>query len=765
VPEGFIVQPTYRIRDGVPVVQLHGRLTDGRPFLVEEDRFRPYFFVREKHRERAAREPGARVEPTDLAAFDGEPVCRVEVSLPGDVPTLRDRLWQAGIAAFEADLRFPYRFLIDHGIRAGVAIEGEAESRGSEALVRFRNPQLAPAEVRPELRVLSIDLETPRDASCIWSAALVGDDVDEVHLLSKAAVAGAICHETERDLLEAVCTRIRAIDPDILTGWNVVDFDLQTWSQRGEAVRCDASLGRVPGRTHFQQDPRFTRQTRASIPGRVVVDGIPLVRDALRLEDYRLDTVARAVVGRQKQIDHDAPDAAAEIARMFHEDREALVVYNREDARLVLDILAKEGLLELAIERSALAGMPLDRIGASVASFDRLYLPELRARGRVAPSVDAGRENVHVRGGAVLDSKPGLFSNVALFDFKSLYPSLMRTFQLDPLAHALAREGDIEAPNGARFAREGALLPAILERLMASRDEAKARSDRHADQAIKIMMNSLFGVLGTPGCRFFDPDVANAITGFGQEMLARTQEAFASEGVEVLYGDTDSVFVQLAGQGGTPRDEAGALRNRVQQRLDAEVEARWGVESRLLLELESVFDRFFMPRVRGGKSGSKKRYAASRNGELHIVGLESVRRDWPAIAGRLQRGLLERVFAGEDPIPFARAVAKSVRAGEVDEELVYAKRVRKASLESYTATTPPHVRAARKAGPHAGPVIRYLMTRSGPEPALPGRELPGAIDYGHYLERVLRPVAESIFDVTGGSFDEALDQPTQMSLL
>ena len=113
------------------------------------------------------------------------------------------------------------------------------------------------------------------------------------------------------------------------------------------------------------------------------------MRDALRLDDYRLETVARAVLGRGKKIDQDAPDAAAEIARLYREDPEALVAYNLEDARLVLEILEREGLLALCVERSLLSGMPLDRVGASVASFDRLYLPELRRRGRVAPSVGA----------------------------------------------------------------------------------------------------------------------------------------------------------------------------------------------------------------------------------------------------------------------------------------------------------------------------------------------------------------------------------------
>src|SRR5262245_59323422 len=230
---------------------------------------------------------------------------------------------------------------------------------------------------------------------------------------------------------------------------------------------------------------------------------------------------------------------------MWREDPEALAAYNREDARLVLEILEREGLIELAVERSLLSGMQLDRVGASIASFDLLYLPELRKRGFAAPSVNSEREGAVVYGGAVLDSVPGMFERVAVFDFKSLYPSLIRTFSLDPLAHALANGDAIEAPGGARFAREGAILPGVIERFLARRAAAKQRGDRHADQAIKIMMNALFGVLGAASCRFFDPAIANAITGFGQEILHRTRDAFEAAGVPVIYGDTDSVFVRL----------------------------------------------------------------------------------------------------------------------------------------------------------------------------------------------------------------------------
>src|SRR5688572_15148923 len=375
LPTGFLLQPTYRVRDGVPVVQLYGRLEDGRAFAIEDDRFRPYFFVRAADADLLRGDPRAEIAASDLRDFSGAPLVRVTAPVPAAVPPLRERVARAGRPTFEADVRFPYRYLIDAGVRAGVAIAGEGVARGG--LVHFSNPALAPANVRPDLRVVSIDLETHPSASEIWSIALVGDGIDEVHLLGTSAVPGAIVHADEAALIAAAAQRIRAIDPDVITGWNVVDFDLRVWTQRAQALRVPQALGRVAGDVLFQQDLGFTREARAIVPGRVVLDGLALVRDALRLDDYRLGVVARELVGRGKKI-AEVADPAAEIVRMYREDPAALVAYNREDARLVLDILDHEGLVALAVERSLLSGMQLDRVGASIASFDLLYLPEDR---------------------------------------------------------------------------------------------------------------------------------------------------------------------------------------------------------------------------------------------------------------------------------------------------------------------------------------------------------------------------------------------------
>ncbi|MGI9432623.1 MAG: DNA polymerase II, partial [Myxococcota bacterium] len=205
---GFILQPTYRIQNGVPVVQIYGRLDGGGPFLVEDDRFRPYFFVPDAGLAPLATESGVEVEKSELVDLAGHRVHKVTAALPGEVPPLRDRLASRGVVALEADVRFPFRYLIDRGIRAGVEIHGEP-SEGRGGLVRFRNAELEPADCTPDLRVLSLDLETTPDASRILSAALAGCGTEEVWLLSDKEVPGAIVRGDEHSLLRDLLERMR----------------------------------------------------------------------------------------------------------------------------------------------------------------------------------------------------------------------------------------------------------------------------------------------------------------------------------------------------------------------------------------------------------------------------------------------------------------------------------------------------------------------------------------------------------------------------
>ena len=766
---GFVLTPTYRVVNGVPEVHLHAVLEGGEPALVVDDRFVPYFFVRGTDVDTVRRlAPGTRAVETALRTFAGEPVARIEVRLPGDVPPLRARLGEAGVECLEADLRFAYRYLIDHGIRGAFAVDGPFERRPGVGRV-YRNPVLVPADVAPRLRVLSLDVETSLGGGRLYSIACAGAGGERVLMVRREAVAAAEAVPDERTLLARFLAHVRQADPDVLTGWNVCDFDLAVLLRacRRAGLRC--TLGRTDDELDIRRDQSFTREGRAVLCGRVVLDGLALLRGAsLRLEDYRLDTAAQLLLGKRKLI---APDhRGAEIEAAYRDDPAHLAAYNLEDARLVLEILASTGLVELAVRRSLLTGMQLDRVSAAIASVDSLYLGALRARGRVAPSVRAAAEGEAITGGLVLDSRPGLYRNILVFDFKSLYPSLIRTFNIDPVTfapHAAPGAAVIRTPDGAAFRRdEPGILPELVARLGAERATARSRGDTVGAQAIKILMNSLFGVLGSPASRLFAPAIANAITTAGQYVIRLAAAAAAARGHRVIYGDTDSLFLDL-GEADMRRAEACAegLRAEVAGDVGGTIERDFGCTSRLDLEFEKVYARFFMPEVRGGATGSKKRYAGLVVGpggeELELVGLEAVRRDWSGVARRFQRELLALVFHDRPVAAFIRAFVAELRAGRFDAELVYRKAIRK-PLAEYTRTTPPHVKAARKLGAEAGRIVRYVVTRAGPEPV---GETTAPPDYDHYVTHQLRPIAEAVLRFLGPpDFDTIVGARRQLSL-
>ncbi|KYF93409.1 DNA polymerase II [Sorangium cellulosum] len=773
---GFILTPTYRVVAGCPEIHLYAVMEDGTPALVIEDRFRPYFFVRERDADIARRLAGNRVSPEALETLDGEPVLRVVAALPRDVAALRDKLAEAGADALEADVRFAYRFLIDRGVRGAFAVSGPFELRPGVGRV-YKNPELFPATFVPALRVLSLDIETSLDGEHLYAIAVAGAGGERCLLVRDEPVPSGLPayverFPDERTLLERFLAHVADADPDVLTGWNIPDFDLPALQRYCRRAGLSCALGRGPEEVSILRDPGFSREARAVLPGRVVLDGLALLRSAfMRLEDYRLETAAQTILGRGKLFASD--DRGAHIEASYRDDPALLAAYNLEDARLVRDLLEKTGLIELSVRRSLLTGMQLDRVGAQIAAIDSLYLPALRARGKVAPSVSQGApdDEVEIAGGLVLEPLPGLYRNIVVYDYKSLYPSLIRTFNIDPLTFVAGDGAPPEAlivtPGGAAFRRgEPGILPELVARLWDERAEARRAGDERGAMAIKILMNSLFGVLGSPASRLFSPAVANAITSAGQHVIRLTAEAVRRAGHRVLYGDTDSLFVDI-GEPDAARAAARAeeLREAVSASVAAEIARTFGCESRLELEFEKVYARFLLPELRGAAQGSKKRYAGlvagEGGGKLEIVGLEAVRRDASAVARRFQRELLDLVFHDRPVEGFVRTFVAELRAGRFDAELVYKKALRK-PLGAYTKTTPPHVKAARKLVGDAGRIVAYVITRAGPEPVGQTTAPP---DYDHYVSQQLKPIADSVLRWLGGAdFDAMTGAKRQLSL-
>ncbi len=796
---GFILQASYRIvsrSNGlrVPIIHLYGRLEGGGTFLVRDDRQRPYFYVRAADAARARQYRAPEPQPVAKRSIDGAPVARLVLDTPPDVPGLRDRLHAADIETFEADVRFAVRYLIERDVKGSCEIEGQAR-RGDAITWIFDNPTLRPAEVAVEPRVLSFDIETDAKGERLLAISLHAPGVDEVLIVDGSARAmpqRAIRCVDEFAALEAFCVRIRQLDPDVLTGWNIIDFDLTVLQRIAARVGHPFALGRDDGAIRIRKAEGYFGSGQATLPGRLVLDGIDLLRGAfVRMDEYSLDAVARQVLGEGKTVAGEVRDRVAEILHNYRHDLEAFALYARTDARLAFQIVQRLNLVRLAFVRSCFAGMTPDRVAASIASFDFVYLAELERRGIVAPSVRASDSRVHAAqlGGHVLASVTGLHRNVWVFDFKSLYPSIIRTFNIDPLSYVAdpAAQDDLIRTAGSAFGREPAILPRLLDELFPRRDAAKLAGDEVAANAIKILMNSFYGVLGTPACRFYNPALANAITGTGRELLLWSKHWFEAAGFKVLYGDTDSLFVHSASDDAPAAlEQARQLAAALNAELARYVGERWRVSSRLELKFEKLYLKLFLPQARHSTRGASKRYAglryspASDTGSdsvedvghsagasaqdvdearnIEFVGMEVVRRDWTSLAKQVQRELYQRLFTGLAVDAYLASVVQQVRAGALDDALVYRKNLRKES-QDYTATTPPHVVAARKSTQPLGRSISYVITTAGPEPLDNVRH---ALDREHYVQKQVKPVAEPVLATLGFDFERVIGDSRQM---
>ncbi|HBW07391.1 MAG TPA: DNA polymerase II, partial [Pseudomonas sp.] len=685
-------------------------------------------------------------------------------------------LREAGVDVYESDIRPPERYLMERFITAPVSFSDASGGDGASI-----DAQLKPApDYRPKLRLVSLDIETTARGE-LYSIALEGCGQRQVYMLGPENGQGKTVDfslrycDSRRELLERLNDWVAEHDPDAIIGWNLVQFDLRVLRDHSQRLQVPLRLGRGGAEMEWREHGGRGNHYFAAAAGRLIIDGIEALRSATwSFPSFSLENVAQTLLGEGKAIDNPY-QRMAEIDRMFAEDKPALARYNLRDCELVTRIFARTELLTFLLERATVTGLAADRSGGSVAAFEHLYLPLMHRQGFVAPSLGE-RQPEASPGGFVMNSQPGLYESVLVLDYKSLYPSIIRTFLIDPvgLIDGLRQPDDeqsIPGFRGARFSRTRHCLPAIVERVWEGRETAKREHNKPLSQALKIIMNAFYGVLGSSGCRFFDTRLASSITLRGHEIMRRTRELIEAQGHAVIYGDTDSTFVWL--RKAHSDDEAALIGRQLVQHINdwwrVYLQSEYGLGSALELQYETHFRRFLMPTIRGAEEGSKKRYAGlitrpDGSDGMVFKGLETVRTDWSPLAQRFQQELYQRIFHRQPHGEYVRDYVRRTLAGELDELLIYRKRLRR-RLDDYQRNVTPHVRAARLADDYNdrqgrprqyqnGGWISYLMTVAGPEP-LETRS--SAVDYDHYVTRQLQPVADAILPFVGDDFASLVD--------
>ncbi|MBP5954211.1 DNA polymerase II [Pseudomonas anatoliensis] len=748
--------------------------TDAGPRRVRLPHQPSVAFIPAEQREAAERllhdEKNVELRPLALLDFEHRPVLGLYCQQHGQLMRLETALTRAGVDVFEADVRPPERYLMERFITAPVLFSGTVDANGV-----MLNAQLKPdPKYRPKLRLVSLDIETTETGE-LYSIALEGCGERQVYMLGTANGDDSIVDfdleycDSRTVILKKLNDWFALHDPDAIIGWNVVQFDLRILHEHARRLGVPLKIGRggeeMQWREHGSRNHYF-----ASAAGRLIIDGIESLRSATwSFPSFSLENVAQTLLGEGKAIDNPY-QRMDEINRMFAEDKPALAKYNLKDCELVTRIFAKTELLTFLLERASVTGLPADRSGGSVAAFTHLYMPLMHRQGFVAPNLGTNPPQASP-GGFVMDSQPGLYESVLVLDYKSLYPSIIRTFLIDPvgLIEGLQHPDDADSVPGFRgawFSRTRHCLPSIVSRVAEGRETAKREHNAPLSQALKIIMNAFYGVLGSSGCRFFDTRLASSITLRGHEIMLRTRKLIEEQGHAVIYGDTDSTFVWLRRAHG--QEEAAAIGNALVKHVNdwwrEHVREEYGLESALELQYEIHYKRFLMPTIRGAEEGSKKRYAglvtrADGTDEMVYKGLETVRTDWSLLARQFQQELYERIFQRKPYQDYVRDYVRKTLAGEFDDRLVYRKRLRR-TLDDYERNVPPHVRAARLADEYNtqhgrprqyqnGGWISYVITLAGPEPLEVRRS---TIDYDHYITRQLQPVADAILPFVDDDF-------------
>jgi len=696
--ELMVTQVDYTIegsgREEHPVIHVFGRRDDGTHEHVRVLGFEPYFYVPTDSLDTPPEEAydvvvDSRETDPDGDSFEsirGEKLTKIIGRTPRDVGEIRD-----DFDHYEADILFPNRFLIDKGINSGIEVsERRLASDGDDdpGTIQVPHTEVVPADVDSDLRVNVFDIEVddrrgfPEDGEepivCLTSYdsfdeeyvawlyeapdgdGEIPDDLPDYEPYQDDIAVDVRAFESEAAMLDAFIDYIDDTDPDLLTGWNFEDFDAPYFLDRLEVLdgRADEDLS-------IDRLSRIDEVWRSGwggpdIKGRVVFDLLYGYKRTqfTELDSYRLDAVGELELGVGKER------YAGDIGDLWEDDPTQLLEYNLRDVELCVEIDRKQGLIDFWDEVRKFVGCKLEDAPTPGDAVDQYVLH--KAYGKFALPTKGQQESEDFEGGAVFDPISGVRENISVLDLKSLYPMCMVTINAGPETK-VDDEFDGEtyrAPNGTRFRKEpDGIMREMVDDLLSEREEKKELRDQHdpdSDEyviydtqqaAIKVIMNSLYGVTGWDRFRLYDKEGAAAVTATGREVIDFTETVASELNYQVAYGDTDSVMLELDSsvKKSEAIDQSFEIEEYINSRYDDFASDELNAdEHRFQIEFEKLYRRFF-------QAGRKKRYAGHiiwKEGkdvdDIDITGFEYKRSDIAPITKQVQKEVIETIVTGDE---------------------------------------------------------------------------------------------------------------------
>ncbi|MBI4019861.1 MAG: hypothetical protein HY367_00900 [Candidatus Aenigmarchaeota archaeon] len=812
-----VLDVDYMLVDEKPIVRVLGKTAEGKVACGFCEDYVPYFYVGTGVDLLKDNPHVVSVEKVTRNVVMGyqppRDMYKITLRNPARTPEVRDFLKSKGIVPYEADILFKYRYMADKGLGGMGWVKADG-TRGvntgtTQADIKFGIGKIAPAKDRENapLRVMALDIECVP----VVPGALPTAEKDPVVLISivfgepyngmSSAVlgtrqgGGVHALDSEKEMLEEFIRIVEGFDPDIITGYNINNFDLPYLLDRMRRNGVRPVFGRCTQKAVTSR--KVGLRYKATIFGRVVVDSYEIVKKDFSLKRYDLNTVAEQLLKQSKaSVKH------SEIEKLWKggiEDFTRLVEYCRQDSVLAMNLVKALNIMDKYVALAKVSGILLqDTIGAGETTrIEHYLLREFNRAGYVMPCKpdpkEVGQRETRsmeeLKGGFVIDPSKKLHSSVLVFDFRAMYPSIIRTFNICPTTLVAGNVGvkAVETPSGARFVDKDVMegvLPRILERMMKQRmlvqkklkanglDPDRRRVLYGEQWALKIMANAFYGHIGYARARIYDLVVANAITACGRDIIQNTKKLIEEKyGYSVVYGDTDSVMVHVDGDDLENMAEIGReVSGYITKQLPGIME----------LQFEKIFKRF-LPLA-------KKRYFAlyaSRNDDgswkegIEMKGVETVRRDWCGLVSDTVKDVVEIILKKEDTkeaVRYFKGLAEKLLKGEIPiQKLVITKTITK-QPRSY-AGMQPHIELAKKMqarspgeAPGIGDRVGYvivkgmgLVSKRAEDPAyILERGL--QVDSRYYIENQLMPPLERIFKVLGIGRSELLGNGRQLGV-
>lgn len=752
-----VLVASYRRRD--VAVELFGRTEDGRSITALFFGFRPYFDLVEPSEQclQLYRADEEFVESRNIKLWvEGEDknATRIFVKSPWKVPQLREKCGFK-FRVLAADIPFHHRFIYDMDLEPCIEINceeipEERKNFTTDLVVRIDRIEKTEDFV-PPLKILSFDIEnavTPVNGEEYGHILMIGYSIWDGKELTKGYIDG-----DEMTILENFVSVVNAADPDILTGYNIDGYDLPVIQSRMNKFGIPFRIGRDREQPHRVQSQYWR------LHGRTISDTWWAVKKIMHPKHETLNYVAQELLNEGKDNIN-----RLKIEEEWKNRREEVIQYCIKDSFLTLEIFRKLRVVDRNMFMSTVTRLPFDDVsnGGTSNYVDSLLIRKADREGIGVPMTGRTGKEAPIEGGYVHSIGGGIYDNVIVLDFKSMYPSMIMKYNI--CFTTLSPDGENTAPNGVRFmdvSRKAGLVPRLLRELMQERDEVKkkmkaadAEEREYLDGiqgALKILMNTFYGVLASSFYRFTNLEIGSAVTGYARETIKSLIEKLKTQNFKVIYGDTDSVFIESGS-----RNSAEAIK------IGRELSERISREEGVTVEFEKVMDPLF-------SHGAKKRYAGkivypeSQNGEILIRGYEVRRTD----SFDLQSEALSRVFDLvlsrdlDGAIAYRNDIIDKIMKGDTEhikiDDLVISRSVR--DFKNYKEQSLANIRVAKKLMELGetfipGMKVSWIVTnsRKSPqevEPYMDGVPFNATPDWEYYARRVdetLKRVLEGLMD-------------------